>query len=67
MEIEEIHVQSKLIKVQYNENTKVLTITSDLDPTLIDENFNELDERLKKVEKQMLNMKINNIKNNLIR
>lgn len=42
-------------------------MTSDLDPTLIDENFNELDERLKKIENQMLNMKISNIKNNLVK
>lgn len=53
MEIEEIHVQSDLIKVTYDNEKKILNISSDLNPKIIDENFNELDDRLEKVENKI--------------
>lgn len=64
MEIEEIRVQSDIIKVAYDRDTKVLTISSDFNPKIVDANFDELDERLRKVEKTVANSRLTNLKTN---
>lgn len=65
MEVEAIHVDSKIVKIKYDANSKLLTVTTELDPEIIDNNFNELDERLKKMEiivnelNKLFNVKLN--------
>jgi len=56
MQIDEIRVISDLIKVTYDNDTHVLTISSDLNPTIIDKNFNELEDKL-----NSLNAKVNKL------
>ena len=53
LQIDEIRVISDLIKVKYDDNTHVLTISSDLNPLIIDRNFNELEERLNNLDKKV--------------
>ena len=53
LQIDEIRVISDLIKVKYDANTHVLTISSDLNPLIIDRNFNELEERLNNLDKKV--------------
>jgi len=62
LQIDEIHVQSDLIKVEYDDKTHILTIKSDMNPAIIDKNFNELEERL-----NQLNAKVNQIMFNYTR
>lgn len=64
MEIEEIRVQSDIIKITYDRDTKVLTISSDFNPKIVDANFDELDERLRKVEKIVAKSRFINLKTN---
>ena len=56
LQIDEIRVVGDLIKVQYDEENHVLTVSSDVNPNIIDKNFNELEDRI-----NQLNAKVNKI------
>lgn len=56
IEIETIENATKgLLHISYDADRKALIIDADLSPKIIDNNFNELDERLSKVEKALEN------------
>ena len=53
MEINEIHVKSKIVKISYDNDAKILHVETDLDPSIIDANFNELESRINNIEQQL--------------
>ena len=62
LQIDEIRVASDIIKVDYDEKTHVLTISSNLNPMIIDKNFNELEDKI-----NQLNDKVNKIMFNYVK
>lgn len=53
MEVNEIHVRSKIVKISYDNDAKILHVETDLDPSIIDANFNELENRINNIEQQL--------------
>lgn len=59
IEIEEIRNSSNFLDIQYNPNSKILTIDSPLNPNILDRNFNELENRINKLEEKLNKMSFN--------
>lgn len=53
MEVNEIHVRSKIVKISYDSENKILNVETDVDPSIIDANFNELENRINNIEQQL--------------